>query len=227
MALKIMAVDDDPSVLNTIKALVEALGYEVLALSDSRVAAERVAKQKIDAALIDAKMPHLDGFELVKHIRASPSNSRVPIVMISGRNDVETMREGFKAGVTFFLPKPFKPEKLRGLIQAMRNAMLKEKRRYARLPIKTPVSCRCGAKQFQSKSVNISEGGILLESSGGLDVGQETELQFVVLQVPKPLKPRGRVVRKDPPDLLAILFVNLTPEDGEALRSVILGRIKD
>src|SRR5208282_3239243 len=134
MSMKLMVVDDDPAALELVQALVEPLGYEVLALADSRQAAECVKEQRFDGIFVDVQMPNLDGFELTSLIRASRSNSRVPIVMITALEDVETMRHGYKAGVTFFLTKPFNSEKLRGLLLTMRSTILREKTRYVRLP---------------------------------------------------------------------------------------------
>jgi len=126
--MKLMVVDDDPAALDMGKSLVEPLGHEVLALADSRQAAECVNKQKFDGVFVDVQMPNLDGFQLTGLIRASRLNNRVPIVMITAFGDVATMRHGYKAGVTCFLTKPFDPEKLRGLLLAMRSASLREKR---------------------------------------------------------------------------------------------------
>jgi len=106
MALKILVVDDEQDILKLVKGLLEPLGVEVLGLADSREAAQRVNKEKFDGVFLDSRMPYLDGFGLAKSIRGSPLNGKVPIVMLSGANDVETMRKGFQAGITFFLSKP-------------------------------------------------------------------------------------------------------------------------
>ena len=220
--MKLMVVDDDPASLDLVKALVEPLGYEVLALADSRQAAECVSEQEFDGIFVDVQMPNLDGFELTKHIRASRSNSRVPIVMITALEDVETMRRGYKAGVTFFLTKPFNPEKLRGLLLAMGSAMSREKkRRYVRLPFCTTVLCRWGKEQFKSASVNISERGMLLESSGGLETGEEVNLDFTFSPGQEPLSLHAKIVHKEPPDRMGVQFHDLTSEDQEAIRQYI------
>lgn len=227
MSLKIMVVDDEPEVLKLVKTVLEPLGYEVLTEADSRQAAERLDKQKFDGVFVDVRMPNMDGFELTKRIRTSPSNARVPIAMITGFDDVESMRQGFKAGVTFFLSKPFNPDKLRGALNAMRSVMLREKRRYARLPLRTTVSCRFGERQCKLGSVNISECGMLLESSPGLEVGQEVHLQFMIPLGREPLKPRCKVVRKEPPDRIGVQFLALEPEDREAIQGYITGRLSE
>jgi two-component system chemotaxis sensor kinase CheA len=100
--MRLLVVDDDPQVLTAI----ESLGYEVLALADSREAASHVGREKFDGAFLDAQMPHLDGFSLTEAIRKSPSNSKIPVVMLTGHDEAETMRAGFKAGISFFLGKP-------------------------------------------------------------------------------------------------------------------------
>jgi CheY-like chemotaxis protein len=164
-------VEDDPQVLETIKSLIESLGYDVLALSDSREAARRVGKEKFDGAFLDVRMPHLDGFSLTEAIRKSPSNSKIPVVMLTGYSDAQTMRTGFKAGVSFFLGKPPDLNRLGALLRSMRQQMLHEMRRYIRLPVRTVVHCSLGKRQFKSASLNVSEGGMLLEDSGGAGAG--------------------------------------------------------
>ena len=74
MSLKIMFVDDEPEVLKLFKAMAEPLGTEVQTFANSREAALRIRKEKFDGVFLDAMMPQLDGFELAKLVRASPSN---------------------------------------------------------------------------------------------------------------------------------------------------------
>jgi len=227
MALKLMIVDDEPEVLKVLKALLESLGYEVLALSDSREAAQRAERQKLDGIFVDAHMPHMDGPELVRRIRKSTSNSSVPIVMLTGYDDVETMRAGFRAGITFFLAKPPQLTHLAGVLKPLHGAMLREKRSYIRLPLRTIVNCRTEKAQFTSASLNIGEGGMLLEQSGGLEVGQEVELRLSIPQRQDLLNPRARVVRKEPSDRIAVQFTELSPEDHRAIQDYIGGAVKD
>ena len=226
MALKILVVDDEPDVLRLIKTVIESLGYEVLALADSREAAERINRQKFDGVFVDARMPHLDGTDLVRHIRNSPTNSSVPIVMLTGYDDVETMRAGFRAGITFFLGKPPEVRQIGNLLRLMRDVMLREKRSYVRLPLRTVVNCRMGEHQFTSASLNIGEGGMLLETSGGLEAGREVELRFSLPATPSLLNPRAKVVRREPPDRMAVQFLELSSEERKAIQEYIAVRVK-
>jgi c-di-GMP-binding flagellar brake protein YcgR len=147
--------------------------------------------------------------------------------MITGLDDVDTMRRGFEAGVTFFLTKPFKPDKLRGLLLTMRSAILKERRRYLRLPFRTTVTCQYGEKESKLGSVNISGCGMLLESSVGQEPGQQIFLLFMLPAGQQLLKPRAKIVRKEPPDRVGVAFLGLTPEDGEAIGQYIGHNVKE
>ncbi len=172
MPLRVMVVDDEPEVLALIKAMVEPLGCDVLALTDSREAARKLEIEKFDGVLLDFQMPHLDGLELTKAARASHLNGKVPIVMLTGYDNVEMIRKCFSAGVTFFLGKPFTRERVYSMMSSVRGCMLGEKRRHARLPFRAAVHCRSSESRrghFKSGSLDISEGGMLLAPSGGLE----------------------------------------------------------
>jgi CheY-like chemotaxis protein len=66
-----MVVDDEPDVLKSIKAMLESLECEVRTMDDSREAAKRLERERFDGILLNVRMPHLDGLELTKLIRAS------------------------------------------------------------------------------------------------------------------------------------------------------------
>jgi CheY-like chemotaxis protein len=227
VVLKIMAVDDEPQILQLIKAFVEPMGMEVTTSTDSRDAAQRINNEVFDGFLVDARMPDLDGFELARCIRKSPINAKVPVAMLTGYDDVETMRQGFKAGVTFFLGKPFTRERATGLFSAMRGTILREKRQNARLPYRTAVECSLGEareRTFNGESINVGEGGMLIQPSGGADKGQELRLEFSMPNRKEPLRPRAKVLRRDPPDRIAVQFTAIEPEEVEVIRDYIFGR---
>ena len=172
-------------------------------------------------------MPNLDGFELARCIRKSPINAKVPVAMLTGYDDVETMRQGFRAGVTFFLGKPFTRERATGLFSAMRGAILRDKRQHARLPYVTAVECSVGEppeRTFKAESINVGEGGMLIEPSGGAEKGQVLRLEFCMPNRNKPLRPLAKVLRQDPPDRSAVQFTAVEPDEVEAIRDYIFGR---
>lgn len=227
MALRLLLVDDDPDVLEVIHKILESFGHEVVGLSDSREAAEQVNLQKFDGAFVNAGMPHMNGMALTGAIRTSTSNASIPIFMLTGYNNIAMMRAGFRAGITFFLAKPIDAHQLSKLLECNRGAMLREKRAYARLPLNTTVWCRSGLREFTAKGINISQGGILLETSGGLEVGQQLELSFSLPQIAEVLSVTGQVVRSEPPDRIGIQFTAIDPEVSEAIEAYLVGVITD
>lgn len=229
MKLRVMAVDDEPVVLRMLRAMLESLGCEVIALQDGREALERLKREKVDGLFVDVAMPNVDGFTLTREVRVSKLNSRIPIVVLSGQDDAETMRRGFEAGATFFLGKPFTRERIYKLLGATRGSMLTERRRYSRISYHTEVDCTWGGeppKHFRSNSVNISEGGMKLAPSGGVPLGQELDVAFNLPNIPRVIRARAEVMREVPPDTMGIHFLKLNDLDREDLRTYIAARLE-
>lgn len=218
MRLRILAVNDEPETLNVFAQTVGALGYEVIALADSVEAARRIASEKFDLIALDSQMPKLDGFELARRVRTSPSNQGVPILLLTTQDAGEAVRRGFALGVTFYLEKPLNAEKLRGLFSAARGMIFQQRRRYVRLPVAVPVECMAEGRQFQTRSVDLAQGGILLEDSGGLSEGETLQLKFSLPGIREALNLAGRVARKTSEGGLAVEFVEPERMEGAALQ---------
>ncbi len=230
MKLQIMAVDDEPAILSVLKTQLESLGCKVIDVVDSRVALERLKEEKVDGLFVDVIMPFVDGFLLTRQIRLSKLNRRVPIVMLTGLDDAETMRKGFEAGVNFFLGKPFTRERVYNLLGATRGAMAREKQRYTRLSFRTGVDCTWGTEQqkrFRTSSVDISEGGLMLAPAGGLAVGQELEVAFDLPSISHVIKARAMVVREVPPIGIGIQFLKLNERDERDVQAYISARMEE
>jgi CheY-like chemotaxis protein len=227
--MRLLVVDDESTVLQVLKAMLEPLGAEVVAMSNSRQAAEKFESERYDGLVFDARMPEPDGFELTRLARASSLNSKVPIVILTGYDDADTMRRGFKAGATCFLGKPATRERIQSLMGALRGQMLKEMRRHARLPYRTQVLGRLTgpeARSFVAKTIDIGEGGMLFQPSGGAAEGQELALQFSVPSVDRLLKMRGRVVRRDTLDRCAVEFFDSPIADWDVIRNFINAKLQ-
>lgn len=229
MALRIITVDDEPANLELIKAMLEPLGHEILAVGDSRDAARFIELEKFDGAIVDVMMPYMDGFDLSRCIRNSRLNSQIPILMVTALDDADTMRRGFNAGVSFFLGKPLSKDRISALLSATRGAMLHEKRQHARLPFRATVTCKRRGdrqEQFKARSVDICGDGMLLVPSGGLGAGDEIELEFELPIGPPPLQPRAKVLRREKLDQIAVQFTSISSKDRDAIQAYVFLRIK-
>jgi CheY-like chemotaxis protein len=216
MSVRVLVVDNEPEVLELIKTTAQALGWcEVLTLEDSQAAARCLQSQKFDGLIVRAQMGDLDGFAVTECARTSPLNAGIPVVMLADDNDIDAMRKGFRAGVTFFAAKPSNRERVYRLFRAVRGTLVTEKRRHHRLPYRTSVVCRWKNHKtghFMAESLEISEGGMSLTPSGGLEVDQEAELEFVLPQASGPAKPAGE--KRNP---------SLFPAHREVIRRYIGG----
>jgi len=226
-SVKVVAVDDDPDVLKTIKTVLEPLGCEVMVFEDAASAAASLRIQKVDGIFVDAQMPGTNGYDLTRTVRESGPNSRAPIVLLSDADNAAAMRHGFHAGATFFLGKPLTRERIYHLFNATRGAMIVEQRRHRRFPFCAAVKCEYSGRQMTLQSINLSESGMLLDSSGGMDLGQEIDIEFFVPPRSKPILVHARTIRQEPPNHLAIEFVTLRPEDREILQHHLGGDADD
>ena len=225
--MKILLVDDEPQVCRLVKTLVEPLGVEVRISTDSREAALILETEKFDGIMLDVAMPNMDGFELARKIRATPPNQLAPIIMITGMDDVDTMRRAFDAGATFFIGKPISREKIYAIFRTARGAMLAERRRYARLPYRTVVAGLRGDEKFNSTSVTIGEGGMALESSGSAVVDDLVTLEFNMPEVKQPVKVSGKIRGKEASGRTSIEFVTPSEASRAVIREYIYSKITE
>jgi len=226
MPFIVMVVDEEPSVLSLAKAVLEPLGCEVLAESDSREAAALAQTRKLNGVILGARMRGLDGFDLAHAIRRSRSNSHIPIVMLTAGEDARTMRRGIREGINFFLAKPLTREPLIHLFESLRRAMWEERRRYARLPLRVTATCSSGGRTMQLQTRNISTGGMLLEPSEGLARCQEIELEFALPGYSRLIRVRATVQHQTPELGVGVKFQDVPDAHRVAIDAYILGTLQ-
>jgi two-component system cell cycle response regulator len=105
-AAVILVVDDDPASLEVAALLLEREGYRTRRASGGRECLAIVASERVDLVLLDVMMPEMDGFEVCAELRRTEPGSRVPVVLLTARDDVDTRLEGMHQGVSEFLTKP-------------------------------------------------------------------------------------------------------------------------
>ncbi len=113
---KILVVDDEKSIRNTLRDILEYEKFEVHDAADGMEALEHLKKIKFDVILCDIKMPKMDGLELLEHISELTD---APVVMISGHGNIDTAVEAIKKGAFDYISKPLD---LNRLLITIRNA---------------------------------------------------------------------------------------------------------
>jgi len=136
---RVLVVDDDR--LNRIKLSVnlEEAGCEVALAENGAQAMELLCSQPFDTILLDLMMPVLDGFEVLERVQAHKSLQRIPIIVISGEEDIASVVRCIEMGATDHLHKPFNPILLRARINAClekKSAHDREAELYAELELR-------------------------------------------------------------------------------------------
>lgn len=118
---KILVIDDQRSIRNTLKDILELEGYEVELAENGKDGIEIFLESKYDLVLSDIKMPEMDGLEVLSKIMEVHSD--VPVVMISGHGNIDTAVESIKKGAYDFIEKPLD---LNRLLITVKNALEKK-----------------------------------------------------------------------------------------------------
>jgi two-component system response regulator MprA len=115
--MRILVVDDDRAVRESLRRSLAFNGYQVDLASDGLAALEAVDAQRPDAMVLDVMMPRLDGLEVCRRMRAA--GDELPILVLTARDAVSDRVAGLDAGADDYLPKPFALEELLARLRAL------------------------------------------------------------------------------------------------------------
>jgi len=115
--IRILAVDDSPSMRDMVQIALETAGFHVTHAIDGIEALEAARKQSFDLVLSDINMPRMDGIALIRALRAEPEYRHTPILMLTTEASPAKKREGKEAGATGWIVKPFEPGQLVATMQ--------------------------------------------------------------------------------------------------------------
>jgi DNA-binding NtrC family response regulator len=119
MKSKILIADDEKGIREGLSESLEADGYDVVIVADGESAWKRYQKGDIDLAIIDLRMPGINGDELLKRIKADPS--RIPVIILTGHGTVKDAVEAMRNGAWDFLTKPIDIDRLSILVKRALN----------------------------------------------------------------------------------------------------------
>ena len=104
--LDILMADDDPIMREFASVYLSTPSAEVVTVEDGSLAIAKLAEAKFDIVLLDIDMPVMTGFEALQIIRRSPAHANLPVIVITGREDIESIDRAFALGATSFVAKP-------------------------------------------------------------------------------------------------------------------------
>lgn len=115
--MKILVVEDEVFLADSLKALLEKKGFQVETVYDGEAGAEYAELGVYDLLILDVMMPKLNGYDLARRVRAMRCGT--PILMLTARSGVEDRIEGLNAGADYYLTKPFDTRELLACINAL------------------------------------------------------------------------------------------------------------
>ncbi|MCC6213533.1 MAG: response regulator [Polyangiaceae bacterium] len=122
--MRILVVEDQDAIRRMIEALVQARGYEVVAVASGAKGIDVAATSPPDIVLLDLMLPgQYDGFEVCRRLRSDPSTRNVPVVIISALDDADSRARAAEAGANAYYTKPFSPIALLKEIERLRDGM--------------------------------------------------------------------------------------------------------
>ena len=111
-SLSVLVVDDVPLNILLIKKMLSKYTFEVRTANGGQAALDAIAQKKPDLVLLDLMMPGIDGFEVIRRLRADEQTKDLPIIILSALNSEQDISKGFQLGANDFINKPIIMEKL-------------------------------------------------------------------------------------------------------------------
>lgn len=123
----ILIVDDEEANLQLIGKILQKLDIDITLASSGKEALFLLETLVPDLIILDIMMPAISGFDVCRKIKSTRINSKVPIIFISAKTDIEDIIKGFKLGARDYITKPFIKEELVARVETQLNTIISEK----------------------------------------------------------------------------------------------------
>jgi two-component system response regulator MprA len=162
--MKVLVVDDEPSVRHALERALALDRYDVTAAEDGPAALDHLVEHRVDAIVLDVAMPGIDGLEVCRRLRSA--GDRTPVLMLTARDAVDDRVAGLDAGADDYLVKPFALRELKARLRALlrRTDPAGEPLRFADLELEpTAREVRRGVRRIELSRTEFSLLELFLE----------------------------------------------------------------
>lgn len=121
--VKILVVDDIPLNVLLVKKMLQPLGFETSEAEDGVVAMEKIEADKPDLILLDLMMPRMDGFEVLRRLRANEETKSIPVIILSALNSNDDVAKGISMGAEDYITKPIIMDRLQSSVIKQLNKL--------------------------------------------------------------------------------------------------------
>ncbi len=108
----ILLIEDDELIAGLVRLMVERLGHELVWAPDGEAGKQMLETGTADIVILDILLPYLNGFEVLKSLRADPKTAKLPVLVLTGKTAQADIDRVVEAGANDFLAKPFQPNEL-------------------------------------------------------------------------------------------------------------------
>ena len=123
----VLIVDDIPLNVLLIQKMLAIFNFNLRTANDGQSALDSIAEQRPDLVLLDLMMPGIDGYEVIRRVRANEETTDLPIVILSALNSNDDITKGFNLGANDFITKPIIMERLINCVSTQINEEWKKK----------------------------------------------------------------------------------------------------
>lgn len=114
----ILVVDDEVNILDLLKFNLGKDGYQVIGQTNGRDAVKFMEQEKPDLVILDIMLPQMDGYEVLRTIRAKPETRSIPVIMLSAKGELVDKVLGLELGADDYITKPFSPREVLARVKA-------------------------------------------------------------------------------------------------------------
>lgn len=147
MPNKILVIDDEPKLVQSVKAYLEEASYQVVTAADGRKALEVFGRERPDLILLDLRLPEVHGMDVARTIR---KGSNVPIIMLTAQAENVDKVAGLEAGADDYVTKPFNP---RELVARVRAVLRRAEAQSAQAPLRIFISSVMEGYELERRAV--------------------------------------------------------------------------
>lgn len=179
MSKRLLVVDDEPNLLRAVAACLKAEDYEVSTARSGHEALMQLANSVPDLIISDIRMPGMDGYKLARQLRGSPRTALVPIVFLTAKDETADRIEGFQVGVDAYLTKPFEPQELIAVVNAILQRVERTHSHIARLVSSGNTEDADASLSLQDETLTDAENRVAVAVSRGLsnkEIAAELEI---------------------------------------------------
>lgn len=111
-AKRILTIDDSKTIRDMLLLTLTDAGFDVIQAVDGKDGVEVLGRERVDVVITDINMPNMDGYQVIRHLRADPAHKNTPILVLTTESDSDKKNLAREAGATGWMVKPFDPERL-------------------------------------------------------------------------------------------------------------------